>query len=48
MWSTGTAEVVTRAGKFAKASDKCYTQQKSIVPLQRALTAVLIRICDLF
>jgi len=36
-WSTGTAEVVTRAGKFAKASDKCYTQQKGIVPLQRAL-----------
>jgi len=27
-WSTGTAEVATRAGKFAKASDKCYTQQK--------------------
>jgi len=27
-WSTGTAEVVTRAGKFAKASGKCYTQQK--------------------
>jgi len=50
-WSTGTAEVVTRAGKFDKASDKCYTQQKGIVPLQRALivmlTAVLIPICDL-
>jgi len=29
-WSTGTAEVVTRAGKFAKASDKCYTQQKGM------------------
>jgi len=26
-WSTGTA-VATKAGKFAKASDKCYTQQK--------------------
>jgi len=40
------------AGKFAKASDKCYTQQKGIVPFQRALTimltAVLIPICDLF
>jgi len=28
-WSKGTAEVATRAGKFAKASDKCYTQQNS-------------------
>ena len=26
------AEVATRDGKFAKASDKCYTQQKGIVP----------------
>ena len=26
------ADVATRAGKFAKASDKCYTQQKGIVP----------------
>ena len=25
------ADVATRAGKFAKASDKCYTQQKGIV-----------------
>jgi len=24
-------DVATRAGKFAKASDKCYTQQKGIV-----------------
>ena len=31
-WSTGKAEVATRDGKFAKASDKCYTQQKGIVP----------------
>ena len=31
-WSTGVAEVTTRAGKFAKASDKCSTQQKGIVP----------------
>jgi len=35
-----------------KASDKCYTQQKGIVPLQRALIvmliAVLIPICDLW
>jgi len=30
-WSTRKADVATRAGKFAKASDKCYTQQKSIV-----------------
>jgi len=38
-WSTGKAEVATRNGKFAKASDKCYTQQKGVVPysLQRAL-----------
>ena len=34
-WSTGTAEVVTRAGRH-----QCYTQQKGIVPLQRALTAI--------
>ena len=27
-WSTGTAAVATRTGKFAKALDKCYTQQK--------------------
>jgi len=27
-WSTGTAEVATRAGKFANTSDKCCTQQK--------------------
>jgi len=37
---------------FAKASGKCYAQQKGIVPLQIALTimltAVLIPICDLF
>ena len=51
-WSTGTAEVVTSSEKFAKASDKCYTQQEGIVPLQRALTiimlaAVLIPICHL-
>jgi len=32
-WSTRKAYVATRAGKFAKASDKCYTQQKSIVHL---------------
>jgi len=31
-WSTGTAEVATRAGKFAKASDKCDTQQKTLFP----------------
>ena len=31
-WSTGKAEVATKAGKFAKASDKCSTQQKGIVP----------------
>jgi len=31
-WSTAKAEVATRDGKFAKASDKCYTQQKGIVP----------------
>ena len=30
-WSTGKAEVATRDAKFAKASDKCYTQQKGIV-----------------
>jgi len=29
-WSTGAAEVATRAGKFAKASDKCYTQQRAL------------------
>ena len=52
-WSTGKAEVATREGKFAEASDKYYTQQKASFPsLQRALvivwTAVLIPICDLF
>ena len=30
-WSTGKAEVATRDGRFAKASDKYYTQQKGIV-----------------
>ena len=30
-WSIGKAEVATRDGKFAKASDKYYTQQKGIV-----------------
>ena len=37
-WSTGKAEVATRDGKFAKASDKYYTQQKALFPsLQRGL-----------
>ena len=31
-WSTGKAEVAKRDGKFAKASDNYYTQQKGIVP----------------
>jgi len=30
--ATGKAEVATRDVKFAKASDKYYTQQKGIVP----------------
>jgi len=34
-WSTGKAEVATRDRKFAKASDKYYTQQKG--SLQRGL-----------
>jgi len=31
-WSTRKAEVATWDGKFAKVSDKYYTQQKGIVP----------------
>jgi len=34
-WSTGTAEVATRTGKFAKASDKYYTQQRALFPCKQ-------------
>jgi len=30
--ATGTIELATRAGKIAWTSDKCYMQQKGLVP----------------
>ena len=39
--ATGTTEFVTRAGKIAWTSDKCYMQQKGIVPSQRSLSCEL-------
>ena len=39
--ATGTIEFATRAGKIAWTSDKCYMQQKGIVPSQRALFPVM-------
>ena len=34
--ATGTIEFATRAGKITWTSDKCYMQQKGIVPSQRS------------
>ena len=39
--ATGTIEFATRAGKIAWKSDKCYMQQKGIVPSQRSLSCEL-------
>ena len=36
--ATETIEFATRAGKIAWTSDKCYIQQKGIVPSQRSLS----------
>jgi len=36
--ATGTIEFATRAGKIAWTADKCYMQQKGIVPPQRSLS----------
>ena len=49
-WSTGTAAVATRTVKFAKASDKCYTQQKghSLVTDKYECTAVHMHDNDLW
>jgi len=42
-WSTGTAEVATRTGKFAKTSDKCYTQQQG-----HSLVTDKYEYCDIY
>jgi len=39
--ATGTIEFATRAGKIAWTSDRCYMQQKGIVPSQRSLLCEL-------
>ena len=39
--ATGTIEFATRAGKIAWTADKCYMQQKGIIPSQRSLSCEL-------